>query len=291
MKLNLLYLFFLICVSHIYAETTVRIENGQIINTYFNCPDKLVYGKTSLLSDQHINFLTGVGQLGQTDNYEANHLFAQIYCIYLENSNLYIQRKNLCWDETNKTIAFQEGLSLPLINFMSRECGKPHDLEAFNLHTVNASKDPSLRLSHSEFILLKYLEEGIIPFANLVPKKPCQILSLGLVIYSSLDSCDQCQNHLLQTFSPTSHLLEKLAILAPESKNIPWFITYFSSQACKKSSYICSSESNLSPFYFDKAKKKFFSMQTNEEMAFPCSVEAFDLEQLTESLFFMSCIE
>lgn len=273
------------------AETTVRMEKEQVVNRYFNCPDKLSYQNQPLLSDLHSIFLNGVGVLGREDHYEANHLFAQIFCIYLENSKLNTIRNNLSWDAENKTITFQEGMSFPLINFMSREMGNVHDLGGINLHTINASEDFTIGYSHSEFILLKYLEEGISPLANALPKAGCKILSLGLVIYSSLDSCDRCQDQLLQTFNPSSRFLKKLEILAPETKNIPWFIAYFSSQACKKSSYISLSEDRITPFYFDKITKKFFSSHTNQQMLFPCSIEGFDLSKHTEPLFFMSSIE
>ena len=77
------------------------------------------------------------------------------------------------------------------------DCGSRRHVEGLNLHTLNASTDPSLEIPHSEFMLIKYLEESIVLLANSIPNETCKILYFGLTLYSSLDSCDQCQNHLI----------------------------------------------------------------------------------------------
>jgi len=172
------------------------------------------------------------------------------------------------------------GTHFPLINFMSRERSAPEKKsESLAYHPLIASHQNTLQLPHSEPLLLHSITncEETIALKLLSQHSQRKIRHLGILLYSSLDSCDECEERLYRFFAPSSPFYKKITN-ALHAAHVPWMIGYFSSSPCKKSSYILSLPHSERPFSYDKLQRKFFfSKVPQEELSFSSSKEAIDL--------------
>jgi len=286
------------------APSTVRLTTtGRLANIYFSNPEKLTYKKTPLPSHLHSSLLDATKELCLQDGCDVNHLFAQVMCIAESPQNaLRIFYANIGWDDQKQCVSLRSDTQLPFANFVSRlykeGAGKMHDIQ---FCYVNPSSCQHLALQHSEHILVRHLEddfEAITDFFSVhALGQGWKIHKFGVLMYSSLDSCDACQEQLLQFFDPGSVFSQKVSAhiksIGCEMKKNPFgIVCFFSTRSCKRSSYsILHQGSLVGHFVYNKEKEKFFMKdQPFCEILFPCSRESFDIDEITMAPLLVSSI-
>ena len=145
--------------------------------------------------------------------------------------------------------------------------------------------------------LHKNMKEIANYFSSKATEKLLHIQRLGLILYSSLDSCDMCQDELIRFFQPSSEFSQKMNKMFIErghtvTENPSWLICYFSTLPCKKSSYTQLSRDVLTHFTYNKEKEKFFlKTKPLEAVTFSCAIEGFDLSHANDAPILWSYIK
>lgn len=281
--------------------TTVRVsQQANPVNLYLSNAENLTYNKTRLISIEHDQLLQTIKALTSLDNQRVNHLFVQFFCLAYDHSgHLKTVHSTLCHDNLTKKIYLAS--SSPslfddhiLLNFASREKQGFFQINNTKFFFLSAEDFPELEIAHSEHLFMKYLKDNRNLISDFLNSHGIglnwQIEKIGINFYSSLDSCDNCQNTLLDFFNSNSSFtkqmrvdLKKLGYKIPNT--LSWQIIFFSEVPCKKSSYMALNKNVSTPFKFDKEKGVFILKDFPEErFSFPCEIHALELKTLSEQL-------
>lgn len=288
--------------------TTIRLcSQKKPINLYFSDAAKLTCHHIALKSEEHDHLIQAIKTLTLIDNQHVNHLFIQFFCLAHEPSGaLKCVHSTLCFDSKSQSIYlspsslnfFQDH---ELINFASREKQGFSKTETVKFHYLSAEDFPDLDIAHSEHLFLKYLakqENLILDFLNDHGiDSNWQIQKIGINLYSSLDSCDKCQNKLLTFFHPDSPFSMQVKTDLSHagygfSNDLSWQLIFFSTVPCKKSSYVVSQNNAYTPFRYNKDKKTFaFTHAPEQQCAFPCQIHDLEIKKLSNPLMLSQIID
>lgn len=284
--------------------STVRFDaSGNLANIYFSSPVGLKFKAATILSNAHFELLHAVGKLSAEDQYQVNHLFAQLFCIVSDAEHPErIFHANICWDEKVHKLSLCPDVNASLANFVSREYKEGVGaVDDTHFCYRNPTSCTDLALPHSEHILVSHLEKNKDAITNFFRLNSLganlKIQKMGVILYSSLDSCDICQEKLVNFFRITSAFSQNIRAQMVEkgcqmAENLLWTICFFSAVPCKKSSYVSVCMDARAPFIYDKEKRRFFFKDRPFcELSFPCSIPIIDISQPVERQTLLSHIE
>jgi hypothetical protein len=270
-------------------STTIRLDNDlKPINLYFTDAEKLTCDHIPLISKEHSLLLQTINKLTALDKQRVNHLFVQFFCLVSFEMGLKVIHSTLCFDPHKKSIYLApstENLFEAhfLLNFASREKQGYGQVDEVKFHYLSAEDFPDLEIPHSEHLLLNYLNKHEYLTLDFLSGHNIddfsQIKKIGVILYSCLDSCDSCQNNLLNFFHQHSQFTRQL------KRNLDWQVIFFSSVPCKKSSYVASEFGAHTPFKYDKIKKIFhIAHEEEKEVTFPCQISAVEIKRISEKV-------
>lgn len=272
-------------------STTIRLAHeGQLSNIYISDPLKITYDGHPVASEIHNQLIDAVEKLGVNDEHQVNHLFAQLFCIATSPEGV-TQRLHclICWDSELQKLVLSSNLNDALVvNFVSRDYKSGcENIDNIQFCFISPENVLELAIPHSEHILITYLSNSPALISNGLKQWGLNtnwtIQKFGFIFYSTLDSCDLCQNELMKFFNPSSPYMESVSrdlstLGISFDINSLGQLIFYSSVPCKKSSYFHYKGGSLNPFQFNKEKNSFFSKNHSDEIIFPCSIEHIDLK-------------
>ncbi|MBA3815724.1 MAG: hypothetical protein H0X29_04230 [Parachlamydiaceae bacterium] len=276
--------------------STVRFDlDDRPVNLYFTDAKNLSYNYLSLIPQDHCKLLDGVEALILQDYMCVNHLFVQLFCVLTSPEGvLKCVHGIICWNAQEKKMYLTQEMERKiLIDFASRDKAGFACTGEINFFYLSADTFLDLEIPHSEHLLIKYLQANPKIVEDLVDLNPeiafsgieqWSLEKLGVILYSSLDSCDQCQNALCKFFDSQSPFVQNIERSLRNrgchfQENFSWNIVFFSSMPCKKSSYFLCDNFSKQAFTFDKDRSIFyFKNSPLNFLDFPCSLVTLDIK-------------
>lgn len=199
-------------------------------------------------------------QLYARDQQAINHLLVEVAVIIQEDDgNAYSYPFKLCISKNEGLFTFAplQHPSACRVDFVSRghENGYQQVLDEEMFYYV-AESNAIANYAHSEALLiglLNKLPEVVNKLLEHIPIK--KVLAMHFIYYSSLDTCDWCQELLYNMHESLQSSIQNNNSMS----NVPIKYIFYSLAPCKKSSYFVYDVIAPYRLYFSKPHQQFFT--------------------------------